>query len=175
MFTGREDDGTGLLYYRARYYDPASATFISQDPLGLGGGDINLYRYVASDPFNLTDPDGLHWLINPATGRPTPHVHRHGVVLGTPYGTPGATPSDPLHGCAAGCQEDRDVCTRQARFQGVLIGGAANLVCKRIGSVVLCRVLASIVGGSWNSNEVDICNTKFDACLRSCTRDPWCE
>ena len=33
-YIGREDDGTGLLYYRARYYDPELEVFLSQDPLG---------------------------------------------------------------------------------------------------------------------------------------------
>ena len=33
QFTGRENDGTGLYYYRARYYNPVVNRFISQDPL----------------------------------------------------------------------------------------------------------------------------------------------
>ncbi|GGV97743.1 hypothetical protein GCM10015535_69650 [Streptomyces gelaticus] len=37
-FTGRENDGTGLLYYRDRYYDPETGRFISQDPIGQAGG-----------------------------------------------------------------------------------------------------------------------------------------
>jgi RHS repeat-associated protein len=57
-FTGREDDGTGLYYYRARYYNSALQRFISQDPLGFGGGDTNLHAYVGNDPINLTDPSG---------------------------------------------------------------------------------------------------------------------
>jgi RHS repeat-associated protein len=57
-FTGREDDATGLLYYRARYYDPASGRFISEDPIGVFGG-LNLYRYLDNDPINFTDPSGL--------------------------------------------------------------------------------------------------------------------
>jgi RHS repeat-associated protein len=32
-FTEREDDGTGLYYYRARYYDPARSRFVSEDPI----------------------------------------------------------------------------------------------------------------------------------------------
>jgi RHS repeat-associated protein len=44
--------------YRARYYDPAIGRFISEDPLGLGGG-INRYAYVRNGPINLTDPQGL--------------------------------------------------------------------------------------------------------------------
>ena len=34
-FTGREDDGTGLYYYRARYYDPLRSRFVGDDPIGF--------------------------------------------------------------------------------------------------------------------------------------------
>ncbi|HEV2147520.1 MAG TPA: RHS repeat-associated core domain-containing protein [Longimicrobiaceae bacterium] len=58
-FTAREYDAeTGLYYYRARYYDPALARFISEDPIGLEGG-INPYAYAGNDPVNFTDPFGL--------------------------------------------------------------------------------------------------------------------
>ncbi len=46
QFTGRENDGTGLYYYRARYYNPRLQRFISQDPLDFGGVDVNLYAYT---------------------------------------------------------------------------------------------------------------------------------
>jgi RHS repeat-associated protein len=36
-YTGRENDGTGLYFYRARYYDPVLKRFISEDPIGLVG------------------------------------------------------------------------------------------------------------------------------------------
>ena len=58
QYTGRENEGTGLYYYRARYYHPQLQRFISEDPVGLGGGDINLYAYVGNDPMNLVDPLG---------------------------------------------------------------------------------------------------------------------
>jgi RHS repeat-associated protein len=61
-FTGREDDGTGLMYYRARYYDPTLGRFISRDPIGIGGG-TNLYQYAAGAPTNYTDPSGNNPLI----------------------------------------------------------------------------------------------------------------
>lgn len=32
-FTGRENDGTGLYYYRARHHDPSRSRFLSEDPL----------------------------------------------------------------------------------------------------------------------------------------------
>ncbi len=58
-YTGRERDAeSGLYYYRARYYDPQTGRFLSEDPIGFDAGDQNLYRYVQGDPVNLTDPDG---------------------------------------------------------------------------------------------------------------------
>ena len=33
QYTGRENDGTGLYYYRARYYNPEAQRFLSEDPL----------------------------------------------------------------------------------------------------------------------------------------------
>jgi RHS repeat-associated protein len=58
-FTGRENDGaTGLYYYRNRYYSPQLARFISEDPIGLGGG-TNFYAYANGNPINLIDPLGL--------------------------------------------------------------------------------------------------------------------
>jgi len=59
QFTGRENDGTGLYYYRARYYHPGRQRFVSEDPLRLASGDPNLYGYVANNPVNATDPLGL--------------------------------------------------------------------------------------------------------------------
>ena len=59
-FTGREwDPETGLYYYRARYYDPTVGRFISEDPIGFWGGDVNLYSYVADQPTMFIDPLGL--------------------------------------------------------------------------------------------------------------------
>ena len=40
-------------------YDPSTARFTSQDPLGFDGGDDNLYRYVGNSSLNYTDPSGL--------------------------------------------------------------------------------------------------------------------
>ncbi|WP_228487890.1 RHS repeat-associated core domain-containing protein [Rhodocyclus gracilis] len=57
-YTGREEDGTGLYYYRARYYDPAIGRFISEDPKGFDAG-INFLSYVRNNPINAADPSGL--------------------------------------------------------------------------------------------------------------------
>jgi len=59
QFTGRENDNTGLYYYRARYYHPVLQRFMSEDPIGFAGGDVNLYAYVGNAPVNFVDPLGL--------------------------------------------------------------------------------------------------------------------
>ena len=59
QYTGRESDGTGLYYYRARFYSPALQRFISEDPLGFASGDTNRYAYVANNPMSFRDPLGL--------------------------------------------------------------------------------------------------------------------
>ncbi|MDR1529992.1 MAG: RHS repeat-associated core domain-containing protein [Burkholderiales bacterium] len=58
QYTGRENDNTGLYYYRARYYLPKYQRFISEDPIGLNGG-INVYGYVEGNPVSFIDPMGL--------------------------------------------------------------------------------------------------------------------
>lgn len=64
QFTGRELDESGLYYYRARYYNPESGRFISEDKLGFGGGDANFYAYVLGNPISYNDPSGnIAWLV----------------------------------------------------------------------------------------------------------------
>ena len=53
-----EDAETGLYYNRFRYYSPQEGMYISQDPIGLAGGRLDIYSYV--DKPNLwTDALGL--------------------------------------------------------------------------------------------------------------------
>jgi RHS repeat-associated protein len=56
--SGASDPEYGLLYNRARFYDPDTARFLGEDPLGLGGG-WNLYGYALNNPVNWVDPLGL--------------------------------------------------------------------------------------------------------------------
>ena len=59
LYSGREfDSETGLYYYRARYYDPNSGRFLSEDPIQFESNDLNLYRYALGSPVNLGDPYG---------------------------------------------------------------------------------------------------------------------
>ncbi len=57
-YTGREPDETGLIFYRARYYDPTVGRFTQRDPIRFYGG-INYYVYVDNNPINAYDPSGL--------------------------------------------------------------------------------------------------------------------
>jgi RHS repeat-associated protein len=60
QFTGREyDNAIGLTYYRARWYSSELGRFVSEDPIGFGGGDVNLFGYVKNRPLMFKDPTGL--------------------------------------------------------------------------------------------------------------------
>ncbi|MCL2309482.1 MAG: RHS repeat-associated core domain-containing protein, partial [Proteobacteria bacterium] len=63
QYTGRENDGTGLYFYRARYYSPSQQRFISEDPIGLRGG-INVYGYVGGESGNVHGSPGTNRLGN---------------------------------------------------------------------------------------------------------------
>ena len=54
-----EDAETGLYYNRFRYYDPNAGSYISQDPIGLAGGNPTLYACV-KDSNNEIDVYGLN-------------------------------------------------------------------------------------------------------------------
>jgi len=54
------DDETGLYYNWHRYYSPQLGMYYQADPLGLQGGDYNLYRYANGSPTRFIDPYGLY-------------------------------------------------------------------------------------------------------------------
>jgi RHS repeat-associated protein len=53
-----ETPDLGTYFLRARMYDPTTGRFLSRDPVGLDGGDANLYRYVHNNPMRFIDPSG---------------------------------------------------------------------------------------------------------------------
>ncbi len=53
------DEETGLHYNFQRYYDAEGGRYLRIDPIGFGGGDVNLYDYVWNAPINWIDPWGL--------------------------------------------------------------------------------------------------------------------
>jgi RHS repeat-associated protein len=68
---GVMDEENGLFYMRARYYDSEVGRFISKDPIGFAGGDINLYSYVQNNPTKYIDPFGLQSLVTDIANRTT--------------------------------------------------------------------------------------------------------
>ena len=72
-YAGEQTDPSGLQYLRARYYDPATAGFISRD---LWSGDandpmsFNHWAYTADNPVNASDPSGFITEKEAETGQP---------------------------------------------------------------------------------------------------------
>jgi RHS repeat-associated protein len=60
-FTGEQRDAeSGLLYLRARYYDPRTGRFLTKDPVG-GPGSRNAYAYARNNPVRFRDRTGRMW------------------------------------------------------------------------------------------------------------------
>ncbi len=60
-FTGQRRDGTGLLFYNARYYAPSIGRFVSADtivPDPSNSQALNRYAYVYNNPLKYVDPSG---------------------------------------------------------------------------------------------------------------------
>ncbi len=111
-YTGRErDTESQLIYYRARYYDPLSGRFTTQDPIGFAGFDQNLYRYVGNNPMNRTDPSGNFAPLIAACVR--------GGLVGAATGAAAAAAAEALTG---GC--DKDV--GRAALIGGITGGVVG-------------------------------------------------
>ena len=56
---GYHADASGKTYVRARVLEPAKGRWLTEDPIGFWGGDLNLYRYARGNPLYFIDPSGL--------------------------------------------------------------------------------------------------------------------
>lgn len=82
-FAGQHtDSSTGLVYMRARHYDPGTGQFMTRDPLENVTGDA--YGYAAGDPIGNRDTTGTFAIaLAPWAGRAlAPLVARAGAALG---------------------------------------------------------------------------------------------
>ena len=59
------DYESGLIYLRARYYDPALGRFTQEDPAKDGG---NWYIYAGNNPIKFIDPSGLRLILKGTGG-----------------------------------------------------------------------------------------------------------
>jgi len=61
-YTGELTDASGLVYLRARWYDPPVGRFASRDPLAgtaFEPSSLNRFGYVAGNPIVSSDPSGM--------------------------------------------------------------------------------------------------------------------
>ena len=56
---GVETDPAGFMFMGRRHYSVQLAKFVSDDPIGIAGGDANFRRYCFNDPIGFVDPSGL--------------------------------------------------------------------------------------------------------------------
>jgi RHS repeat-associated protein len=138
-YTGREVDADGLYYYRARYYHPGLARFLSEDPefsqpsSGAGcrsGGEPSPLRYIEIDrglaPLLVlrfysasqgvgVNPQSMH-LYAYANGNPV--NRRDPTGLRAAPQTPGCDAVgwwlEPLNRCARSCCNEHDRCYERA-------------------------------------------------------------
>ncbi len=69
-YAGRSYDLESHKYYnRARMYNSVIGRFMSKDLLGLGGGDLNLYRYVENNSLLYVDPTGMWCSFSQSSGQ----------------------------------------------------------------------------------------------------------
>ena len=110
---------TGLYYFRARWYEPVTGRWLSNDPIGISGG-LNQYVFCANTPVNFVDPfgfdiwvsySGLHMNINVGDPHgnfssysfmsiPTFTIFGIGIHLNVlnPWNNGGIVYRDPVHG-----------------------------------------------------------------------------
>ncbi len=93
-YAGELRDGSGLIYLRARWYDPGAGRFMSADSYGGAAAvpaSLSLYGYAAGAPSRHVDPTGHCLCFVPIAGAVIGGVIGAGVYLGTHQGavTPG--------------------------------------------------------------------------------------
>jgi len=141
-------------FYRARYYDPSSGRFVSEDPVGFEAG-ADFYVYVRNGPVIFVDPRGLQM----GYGRPDPSKNTivcdgHGGI-GVQFGFPGTLGGPKEQKCLMDCARVHE----ESHVEDAL---AANpKVCKGKAKGVILRFPDSALAAS----EIKASNAELD-CLR---------
>ena len=82
-FTGMQASAAaGLNFDNARWYSPSMGRFVSRDPWGFKGGDVDLYRYVANNSANAVDTSGFGVISSPTKYNTRPEWED---ALGDPF------------------------------------------------------------------------------------------
>lgn len=161
LFAGEYRDDSGLYYLRARFYDPATASFLSVDPaFGISGC---AYGYASGNPLQLVDPLGLFSLssvgnwIDDHKGEIIGAVVGIGVTVGCLAVTAGAgsVACAALGGAVGGAvtygiNTPKDCWTAGGFFKaatfGAALGGATAGVGNIVGPWLRFAVMPAIVG-----------------------------
>jgi RHS repeat-associated protein len=128
-YAGRlRDKDTGLLYNRARWYDPQQGRFLSEDPIGIKGG-LNFYSYAGNNSLRFTDPSGRN-LLDTAGNL----VNKAGDFAGDVRDTAGSVASTAITG--------------EAVLMDHITGGFTRDVRQAIGNdnIDYCSTIAKIMG-----------------------------
>ena len=101
QFGAMQEGNTSLFYLRARYYDSATARFLSRDPLRSNDPrEINPYQYAAGNPITSDDATGL--VVNNRAAFQVirnPFLYNYPCYYDSRFYSPGyRIISDPLHG-----------------------------------------------------------------------------
>jgi RHS repeat-associated protein len=139
-YTGRErDPNSGLMFYRARWFDPQVGRFISEDPIGFGGG-MDWYDYVGGNPLRWVDPTGLddadrEWenRINPSSPAPNPWYWSHNESADNP---PLAAPRN----CGCGPNQSSSLLMAGA----VAAAGRPNPATLIVGALLITYAIVSV-------------------------------
>jgi len=140
LYTGQYTDAeSGLVYLRARYYDPATALFLSVDP--LVDTSATAYAYTDGNPVNRTDPTGeLFGLDNLIAG-----------AVGAIAAGGGAL----IHGALTGHVDWADVGIAAAA--GGVFGAtfAECGICAGVATNLTVDYLTQLHDNSWDNSKVD--------------------
>jgi RHS repeat-associated protein len=141
LYTGREPDTlTGLQYNRNRWYDPALGRWLSEDPIGLEGGNYNFYLYGGNNSVSLRDPSGLwgvlDWLFN------IDNSNRENKIARNQRGDIIRRLSSDINSNLNSCQQNHKAGpSAQACMQGAAVAGVT----------VACRIASSGLLVYWSS------------------------
>jgi RHS repeat-associated protein len=124
---GRYEGATGLYNFRARDYSPGLGRWLRPDPLGFGGGDTNLYRYVGGNPATYNDPNG-----------------QSPVLVGSLVGA----------GISGLLYAANWIATGQGDWRGLLANIVGGAVGGAVGGLILRAAAASPLLGRWAASGV---------------------
>ncbi|MDK2127073.1 RHS repeat-associated core domain-containing protein, partial [Parachitinimonas caeni] len=148
------DEETGLHYNRFRYYDPDLGRFVSQDPIGLAGGE-NLYEY-AFNPNQWIDPLGLSGSTIDGVGKNVP--------LNT-YGIPDGQQFDPKQNITKAYR--RNTACGPTTQQTNAVQGVPCVVCGQVASKMVADHKDALTVEYYRTGQNDVAHQSSVAAVQS--------